>query len=220
MVQRRKSQARITKTSEPNKERLITRDVSVEPELPDTERTEGATKSSRIEKSAPPKRNYSTSRARHTRRMTDASSREVPVWHRGCVATFKKQQESDWLGRPGSVSCSHLEQLVDELNLSLNIRTAYPRSDGGTKIFTALPVICPGVNRKEPFFNPTRRRTRYRGKCRLLPADQQFLANLRHFRILAERNDESGYTKNWRWRLQRPTKLSWLIPCSTTPLPL
>ena len=162
MVQRRKSQARITKTSEPNKERLITRDVSVEPELPDTERTEGATKSSRIEKSAPPKRNYSTSRARHTRRMTDASSREVPVWHRGCVATFKKQQESDWLGRPGSVSCSHLEQLVDELNLSLNIRTAHPRSDGGTKIFTALPVICPGVNRKEPFFNPTRRRTRYR----------------------------------------------------------
>ena len=162
MVQRRKSQVRITKTSEPNKERLITRDVSVEPELPDTERTEGATKSSRIEKSAPPKRNYSTSRARHTRRMTDASSREVPVWHRGCVATFKKQQESDWLGRPGSVSCSHLEQLVDELNLSLNIRTAHPRSDGGTKIFTALPVICPGVNRKEPFFNPTRRRTRYR----------------------------------------------------------
>ena len=126
MVQRRKRQARITKTSEPNKERLITRDVSVEPELPDTERTEGATKSSRIEKSAPPKRNYSTSRARHPRRMTDASSREVPVWHRGCVATFKKRRESDGLGRPDSVSCIHLEQLVDELNLLPNIRTVHP----------------------------------------------------------------------------------------------
>ena len=28
--------------------------------------------------------------------------------------------------RPGSVSCSHLEQLVDELNLSPDIRTAHP----------------------------------------------------------------------------------------------
>ena len=44
----------------------------------------------------------------------------------GCVATFKNQQESDWLGRLGSVSCSHLEQLVDELNLLPNIRTAHP----------------------------------------------------------------------------------------------
>ena len=44
----------------------------------------------------------------------------------GCVATFKKRQESDWSSRPGSVSCSHLEQLVDELNLSPNIRTAHP----------------------------------------------------------------------------------------------
>ena len=44
----------------------------------------------------------------------------------GCVATFKKQQESDGLGRPGSVSCNHLEQLVDALNLSPNIRTAHP----------------------------------------------------------------------------------------------
>ena len=44
----------------------------------------------------------------------------------GCVATFKNQQESDWLGRSGSVSCSHLEQLVDELNLLPNIRTAHP----------------------------------------------------------------------------------------------
>ena len=39
----------------------------------------------------------------------------------GFVATFKNQQESDWLGRPGSVSCSHFEQLVDELNLVPNI---------------------------------------------------------------------------------------------------
>ena len=45
---------------------------------------------------------------------------------RGCVATFKNQQESDWLGRPGSVLCSHFEQLVDELNLLPNIRTAHP----------------------------------------------------------------------------------------------
>ena len=44
----------------------------------------------------------------------------------GCVATFKKQQVSDWSGRSGSVSCTHLEQLVDELNLSPNIRTARP----------------------------------------------------------------------------------------------
>ena len=44
----------------------------------------------------------------------------------GCVATFKNQQESDWLGRPDSVSCSHFEQLVDELNLLPNIRTAHP----------------------------------------------------------------------------------------------
>ena len=35
----------------------------------------------------------------------------------GCVATFKKRPENDWSSRPGSVSCSHLEQLVDELNL-------------------------------------------------------------------------------------------------------
>ena len=45
---------------------------------------------------------------------------------RGCVATFKKRQERDWSSRPGSVSCRHLEQLVDGLNLSPNIRTAHP----------------------------------------------------------------------------------------------
>ena len=44
----------------------------------------------------------------------------------GSVATFKKQSESDWSGRPGSVSCNHLEQLVDELNLLPNIRIAHP----------------------------------------------------------------------------------------------
>ena len=45
---------------------------------------------------------------------------------RGCVATFKKQQAGDWLDRSDSVSCGHLEQLVDELNLLPNIRTAHP----------------------------------------------------------------------------------------------
>ena len=40
---------------------------------------------------------------------------------RGCVATFKKRQESDGLGRPCSVSCNHLDQMVDELNLLPNI---------------------------------------------------------------------------------------------------
>ena len=34
----------------------------------------------------------------------------------GCVATFKKKQESDGSGQPGAVSCSHPEQLVDELD--------------------------------------------------------------------------------------------------------
>ena len=45
---------------------------------------------------------------------------------RGCVATFKKRQESDGSGRAGAVSCNHPEQLVDELNLSPTIRTAHP----------------------------------------------------------------------------------------------
>ena len=44
----------------------------------------------------------------------------------GCVATFQMRQESDWSSRPGSVSCRHLEQVVDELNLSPHIRTAHP----------------------------------------------------------------------------------------------
>ena len=44
----------------------------------------------------------------------------------GCVATFQQRQESDWSSRPGSVSCRHLEQVVDELNLSPHIRTAHP----------------------------------------------------------------------------------------------
>ena len=46
--------------------------------------------------------------------------------HAGCVATFQKRQESDWSSWPGSVSCRHLEQVVDELNLLPNIRTAHP----------------------------------------------------------------------------------------------
>ena len=44
----------------------------------------------------------------------------------GVLQLSKKRQESDWSGRPGAVSCSHPEQLVDELNLSPNIRTAHP----------------------------------------------------------------------------------------------
>ena len=44
----------------------------------------------------------------------------------GCVAIFKKHQESDGSGRSGAVSCNHVEQLVDELNLLPNIRTAHP----------------------------------------------------------------------------------------------
>ena len=44
----------------------------------------------------------------------------------GCVATFKKRPENDWSSRPGSVSCSHLEQRVDELNLLPNSRIVHP----------------------------------------------------------------------------------------------
>ena len=44
----------------------------------------------------------------------------------GCVATFQERQERDWSSWPGSVSCHHLEQVVDELNLSPHIRTAHP----------------------------------------------------------------------------------------------
>ena len=44
----------------------------------------------------------------------------------GCVATFKKRQERDWSSRPGFGSCRHLEQVMDELNLLPNIRTAHP----------------------------------------------------------------------------------------------
>ena len=48
------------------------------------------------------------------------------VGKNGCVATFKKKQDSDGSGRPGAGSCSHLEQLVDQRNLSPNIRTVHP----------------------------------------------------------------------------------------------
>ena len=56
-------------------------------------------------------------------------SRPVPIDMNtltGCVATFKNQQESNWLDRPVSVSCNHPEQLVDEVNLLPNIRTVHP----------------------------------------------------------------------------------------------
>ena len=40
-------------------------------------------------------------------------------WHiSGCGATFQKRPENDGSGRPAAVSCSHLDQLVDDLNLS------------------------------------------------------------------------------------------------------
>jgi hypothetical protein len=39
---------------------------------------------------------------------------------------FEKQQRPTWWSRPGAISCSHLEQPVDELNLSSNIRAAHP----------------------------------------------------------------------------------------------
>lgn len=38
----------------------------------------------------------------------------------------EKRQERDRSGRPGAVSCNLVEQLVDELNRSPNIRTAHP----------------------------------------------------------------------------------------------
>ena len=69
------------------------------------------------------------------RRLTVAASGLMPGGraardedgiHEGCVATFKKRQESDGSGRAGAVSCNHPEQLVDELNLSPTIRTAHP----------------------------------------------------------------------------------------------
>ena len=63
-------------------------------------------------------------------RLAADSARPLPLaperTPEGCVATFKKKPESDGSGRPGAVSCSHSEQLVDELNLSPNIRTAHP----------------------------------------------------------------------------------------------
>ena len=51
----------------------------------------------------------------------------------GCVATFKKRPENSWSSRPGSVSCSHFEQLVDELKVAgrgppaRGVRTPGPR---------------------------------------------------------------------------------------------
>ena len=45
---------------------------------------------------------------------------------RDVLQPFKKRQERDWSSRPGFVSCRHFEQLVDEVNLSPNIRPAHP----------------------------------------------------------------------------------------------
>ena len=42
------------------------------------------------------------------------------------VLQLSKKAGERWVGRPGTVSCGHLEQLVDELNLLPNIRTAHP----------------------------------------------------------------------------------------------
>ena len=39
---------------------------------------------------------------------------------------LQKRPENDGSSRQGAVSCSHLEQLVDELHLLPNIRTAHP----------------------------------------------------------------------------------------------
>ena len=60
------------------------------------------------------------------------------------MATFKNQQESDWLGRP-CISYNHLEQLVDELNLSPHIRTAllaFSRCFGGI-VMLNMWVLAP-----------------------------------------------------------------------------
>ena len=62
----------------------------------------------------------------HEEVTVTASATGTETTFEGCVATFQKRQESDWSSRPGSVSCRHLEQVVDELNLSPHIRTAHP----------------------------------------------------------------------------------------------
>ena len=63
--------------------------------------------------------------------VTSVQLRHISTGQRqdGCVETFIKQQEGDWLGRAGSVSCNHLEQLVDELNLSPNGLRLSPLED-------------------------------------------------------------------------------------------
>ncbi len=67
---------------------------------------------------------------------------------KGCVATFNNQQESEWLGRRVAVSCSHLEQRVDALNLSPNIRTAHPPR----LTFQDCRMVHPQTARAEQFF--------------------------------------------------------------------
>ena len=63
---------------------------------------------------------------RKRKRATDDSGRAEAESLDGCVATFKKRQERNWSSRPGFGSCRHLEQVMDELNLLPNIRTAHP----------------------------------------------------------------------------------------------
>ena len=65
--------------------------------------------------------------------QAEEASSEEPVrcgvysgLHRRMCCNFQKRQERDWSSRPDSVSCRHLGQPVDELNLSPNVRTAHP----------------------------------------------------------------------------------------------
>ena len=61
------------------------------------------------------------------RAATNALAAETKATLRGeYVAIFSRSRMSAWSGRPSSLSCNHLKQLVDELNLSPNIRTAHP----------------------------------------------------------------------------------------------
>ena len=70
--------------------------------------------------------------AQHNLWMMYANGRGVPqndaevvTWY-GCVATFKKRHARDWSSRTGFVSCRHVEQRLDALNLLPNLRTAPP----------------------------------------------------------------------------------------------
>ena len=70
------------------------------------------------------------------KRLLESDNRQQPLRGAddeiGMCCNFKKQQESDWLGRPDSVSCSHPDQLVDELNLPPDIQTVHLPSRSST----------------------------------------------------------------------------------------